>query len=249
MSATHFRHVHGPVPSRRLGRSLGVDVVPFKVCTFDCIYCQLGSTTTKTMARKEYARIDEALSEVREALHNSALFDYVTVSGSGEPTLYAHIDELIRGLKEQSTVPVAVLTNGSLLWDRSVRRAVAKADVVIPSLDASDEKMFRQVNRPHSELSLAVVVDGLKRFRSDFRGQLWLGVFLVRYYTDTPADVEKIARLARRVSPDRIQLNTATRPPAERCAQPVPMERLKNLCSLFEPRADVIMSASFPEGV
>jgi len=164
--------IFGPVPSRRLGRSLGVDLVLLKTCTYDCIYCQRGRTTCKTMERKEWVPLDGVLEKLKDKLPTKP--DYIILSGSGEPTLYSRIDELIDRIKAMTDVPVTVLTNGSLLWHEDVRRQLMNADLVIPSLDAGDEAMFRLVNRPHEEISFEQMFSGLIDFRRDFRGEYWL---------------------------------------------------------------------------
>ncbi len=233
------RHVFGPVPSRRLGRSLGVDLVPFKTCTYDCIYCQLGRTTRKTRWRREWVPVDEILEEVRTRLL-SGHPDYVTLSGSGEPTLHARLDEIVAGLKRLTDIPVAVLTNGSLLSDAAVRDALAEADLVIPSLDAGENALFRCVNRPCEGITWEGLVEGLAAFRRGYRGRVWLEVFLLGSVTAVPAEVEKIARLARQIGPDRVQLNTVVRPPAERFAEPVPRDQMERLAALFDGGAEVI---------
>ena len=152
-------HVFGPVPSRRLGRSLGVDLVPFKTCTYDCVYCQLGRTTNKTMERREWVPLDEVLAELKAKLHCRP--DYITLSGSGEPTLYSRMGELIERVQSMTDTPVAVLTNGSLLWQSEVRAQVMAADLVIPSLDAGNAPMFSAVNRPHETIAFERMIDGL----------------------------------------------------------------------------------------
>jgi len=231
-------HVFGPVPSRRLGRSLGIDLVPFKTCSYDCIYCQLGRTTNKTVERREWVELGTILDELREKL--SSRPDYVTLSGSGEPVLYSRVGELIEGMHSMTRVPVAVLTNGSLLWQEDVQEQLLSADLVIPSLDAGDPETFEAVNRPHSAISFEKMVDGLAAFRSRYGGAYWLEVFLLGGVTDAAAAVEKIAGCVRRISPDKVQLNTVTRPPAEKHARPVGRERLEEICRLFRPRAEVI---------
>jgi wyosine [tRNA(Phe)-imidazoG37] synthetase (radical SAM superfamily) len=242
------RHVYGPVPSRRLGRSLGVDLVPPKTCTYDCIYCQLGRTIRKTCWRREWVPVEEVLEEVKSRL--STRPDYIALSGSGEPTLHARLDEIISGIKRLSPVPVAVLTNGSLLNDPSVRDALAEADLVIPSLDAGESVLFRCVNRPCDGITLEGLVEGLETFRRGYGGLVWLEVFLLGGITAIPAEVEKIARLARRIHPHRVQLNAIVRPPAERFAGPVPREQLERLAALFDGNAEVIAdpSPAPPEG-
>lgn len=232
------RWVFGPVPSRRLGRSLGVDLVPFKTCTYDCIYCQLGRTTCKTMDRKEWAPLDDVVRELKMRLASCP--DYITLSGSGEPTLYSRIDELICSIKAMTDIPVAILTNGSLLWQREVREQLMKADVVIPSLDAGDDVRFRAINRPHPQISFEQMVCGLIEFRKEFRGQYWLEVLLLKGYSAIQAEVEKLAGLVQRIHPDKVQLNTVDRPPAEEFALAVSEGRIQELARLFNPPAEVI---------
>jgi len=234
-----FKHVFGPVPSRRLGRSLGVDLVPFKTCTYDCIYCQLGRTTCKTIERKEWVPLADVVRELKMRQAGSRP-DYITLSGSGEPTLYSRIDELIDAIKTMTEIPVAVLTNGSLLWQPEVRAQLMKADVVIPSLDAGNEVRFRAINRPHPTISFEQMVNGLMEFRREYRGQYWLEVFLLEGYTAIQAEVEKLARLVERILPDKVQLNTVDRPPTEEFALAVPTGRIQELALLFDPPAQVI---------
>jgi len=233
-----MNYVFGPVPSRRLGRSLGVDVVPFKTCTYDCVYCQLGRTTCKTVERKEWVPLEGVLDEVTSKLAKRP--DYITLSGSGEPTLFSRLGDLIDGIKRMTNVPVALLTNGSLLWQPEVREAIRAVDLLIPSLDAGDEAIFQQVNRPHQAISFDRFIDGLVASREACRGQYWLEVFLLAGYTATEAEVKKLAQYAGLIKPDRIQINTVTRPPAESFAAGVSRERLPELARLFDPPAEVV---------
>jgi wyosine [tRNA(Phe)-imidazoG37] synthetase (radical SAM superfamily) len=182
-----MNHVFGPVPSRRLGRSLGVDLVPFKTCSYDCIYCQLGHTTNKITQRARWVNWDTVLEELRKKLSSQP--DYITLSGSGEPTLHAGLDELIEAIKAITRVPVAVLTNGSLLWQTDLRRELQGADLVIPSLDAGDDMRFRYINRPHESIIFQRMIDGLVAFGEEFRGQYWMEVFLLAGYTGIDAEV------------------------------------------------------------
>jgi wyosine [tRNA(Phe)-imidazoG37] synthetase (radical SAM superfamily) len=231
-------HVFGPVPSRRIGRSLGVDLVPFKTCTYDCIYCQLGATTNLTTERREWVSMDDILGELKNKL--ACRPDYITLSGSGEPTLYSRLGELIGQIRAMSGVPVAVLTNGSLLWRNDVRKEVALADLVLPSLDADTDANFQHINRPHPDLDFEQMVEGLIALRREFTGQYWLEVFLLGGYTAIEANVKRLAALAARIGPDRVQLNTVARPPTEDFAMAVPMERLKKFAGFFSPSAEVI---------
>jgi len=230
-------YIFGPVPSRRLGRSLGVDLVPFKTCTYDCIYCQLGRTTRKTTDRKEWIPLKDILRQLRDKLPTKP--DYITLSGSGEPTLYSRIGELIAEIKTLTEVPVAVLTNGSLFRDPEVRSALLEADLVAPSLDAGSETLFRYVNRPHEDISFDKLVEGLLRFRYEYSGRYWLEVFLLGATTPMN-EINKLVEITRRINPDRVQLNTVTRPPAEEFATPIPNEMMPHFAELFGDSAEVI---------
>lgn len=234
------RYVFGPVPSRRLGRSLGVDPVPYKTCTYDCLYCQLGPTPQTTMERKEYAPAEDILAEVALKLEAGVETDVITLSGSGEPTLHSELDFLLWGLKKMEAAPVVVLTNGSLLWRAEVREALFAADVVVPSLDAGDAAMFGRINRPHADISFERMVEGLIRFSHEYAGQVRLEVFLLAGLTDTEAEASKIAEIARRIRPDRVELNTVARPPAYAEALRVPRARMLELARLFYGEVEVI---------
>ena len=231
-------YVFGPVPSRRLGRSLGVDLVPFKTCTYDCIYCQLGCTTCKTMERREWAPLDEVVADLKDKLATRP--NYITLSGSGEPTLFSRLDELIDRIKSMTDVPIAVLTNGSLLWQEEVRRQLLRADLVVPSLDAGDEATFRAVNRPAADIAFEQMLGGLIDFRREFEGAYWLEVFLLANHTETDEQLAELVGCVARIGPDRVQLNTVTRPPAEDSAVGVSAKRMEEAAALFRPPAEVI---------
>ena len=248
MSRSDERYVYGPVASRRLGRSLGIDLVPFKTCSFDCVYCQLGRTTRKTLERREYVPAERIFADLEKKLSRVSEFDHVGIAGSGEPTLHSGLGEIIRGIKQRTDKPVAVLTNGSLLGDRRVQDDLRDADVVMPSLDAGDARLFGYVNRPHPELDFERVVDGLIEFRARFLKPVWLEVFLLSGVTGLREEVEKIAALCRRIRPDRIQLNTVARPPAEDYAFPVSAELLTTFAALFDPPGEVIVEAETVAG-
>lgn len=230
-------HVYGPVPSRRLGRSLGVDLAPYKTCSFDCIYCQLGRTTCRTVEMREWFPLDEVVAQVKERLNSRP--DYITLAGSGEPTLYSRIGELIDRIRSLTVIPPAVLTNGSLLWNRDTRKQLLDANLVIPSLDAGDENRFRDVNRPHPEISFQQMLEGLIDFRDEYRGEYRLEVMILGGCAAVN-DAIKISRCAGKIKPDRIQLNTATRPPAEDYVTAVDRSHLYEIAGLFDPRAEVI---------
>lgn len=244
MTERTFRHVYGPVPSRRLGRSLGVDLVPFKVCTYDCIYCQLGQTTNKTIERKQYVPTGEVMDELERKLAAGDLPDYISLAGSGEPTLHSGIGEIVRGIKGMTEIPVAVITNGSLLWMDEVQDALLAADLVIPSLDAGDEKLFRHVNRPHPGIEFDRMVEGIASFTRRFSGEVWLEVFLLGGVTGISSEVEKIAALVERIAPARVQLNTVARPTTEDFAMAVSRGRLKLLAKVIPGRVEIISGSA-----
>jgi len=243
-------HLFGPVPSRRLGRSLGIDVLPFKTCSYDCVFCQLGRTTRKTLERKEYVPTETVIEEFSEWLQSGGQADYITLSGSGEPTLHSRFGDIIRHVRSTCAIPVVLLTNGSLLSDPAVREGASHADIVKVSLSAANPSLFAHVNRPHAGLSFEEMIEGQRRFREEFKGELWVEVFIVWGINSASKDVTEIARLAKTLRPDRIQLNTAVRPPAEDYVQALPRERLEELTTLFDPPAEVIAefsSTSSPE--
>ena len=209
-------HLFGPVPSRRLGRSLGLDITPYKTCTFDCVYCQLGRTTNKTVQRQEYIAKDSILCELRDFLSEGAEdVDYITFAGSGEPTLHSGIGEMIDAIKTMTDIPVVVITNGSLLFREDVRCDLSNADVVLPSLDAATISAFRAVNQPHESLSVDRIIEGLRMFREVFRGEFRLEIMFVRGVNDGTDEITALSDAISVIDPDRVQLNTVVRPPRE----------------------------------
>jgi wyosine [tRNA(Phe)-imidazoG37] synthetase (radical SAM superfamily) len=240
MTDKAFKYIYGPVDSRRLGSSLGVDVVPFKICTYDCTYCQLGRTTDKTIELNEFVPLDDVVAEIERKLKLPQKYNYISISGSGEPTLYSRIGELINRIKDLTRLPVAVLTNGSLLFRKDVQDDLMGADLVLPSLDAGNRRTFKLVNRPHWELDFDTIVEGIMRFTECFPGVVWLEVLLLEGTTGTELEVEKIADLAELIGPDLVQLNTATRPTCEINARPVSEKRLQEFAKFFKISTEVI---------
>ncbi len=234
------RHVYGPVASRRLGFSLGVDVIPFKTCTLDCVYCQLGSTGRTTVRRGRWFPPKEILAQIKEAVDSGERIDVITFSGSGEPTLCRDLGCLIRDIKKMTRIPVAVLTNATLLTRKDVRRDLLAADIVVPSLDAVASPVFRRVNRPSPALDNRRIIDGLVRFRDEFKGELRLEIMLVKGVNDSPAALKALQAAVARIRPDRIELNTVVRPPAERGAAPLGPASLDRIKALFGPKATVV---------
>jgi wyosine [tRNA(Phe)-imidazoG37] synthetase (radical SAM superfamily) len=239
-----YRHLFGPVLSRRLGTSLGVDIVPVKTCSYDCVFCEVGKTVGKTVVRRNYAPVAGVIREVRSWLKAGGTAQWITVAGSGEPTLHSGLGALIGKLRRATGMRVALLSNGSLFSDGAVRRDAAKADLVKVSLSAWDDESLRAVNRPDRSLRLARIVDGLKRFRDMFHGVLWVEVILVRGVNDGAANVRRIAEIVRGIRPDQVHLNTVVRPPAYRAARPVPGRLMRRLATLFTPVAEVVEASS-----
>jgi wyosine [tRNA(Phe)-imidazoG37] synthetase (radical SAM superfamily) len=234
------KYLYGPVPSRRLGRSLGVDIIPFKTCTLDCVYCQLGKTTSKTVKRAEYVPVEDVLAELKTRLDASLQADYITLGGSGEPTLHTGIARLIKGIKTITSIPVALLTNGTLFYIPQVRADCAGADVILPSLDAGDKQTFDKVNRPVAEITFVRLVDGLRALREEYKGQIWLEVFCIEgFNTDNP-QIAHIAEAIKRIRPDKVHLNTAVRPTAEKGIEKIPPEELVKIARQFGPNCEVI---------
>jgi wyosine [tRNA(Phe)-imidazoG37] synthetase (radical SAM superfamily) len=189
-----YHYLFGPVPSRRLGISLGIDLVPMKTCSLNCIYCECGKTTNLTLERREYVPLAEVKAEFLHYLSNHPKPDYITFSGSGEPTLNSLIGEAIRFIRSHETeIPVAVLTNGTLLFDPQVREELKPASMVMPSLDAATDKVFIKINRPHPELTVDRMIDGLIQFRKEFQGLIWLEIFKMSRLENIQVQVGSIA--------------------------------------------------------
>ena len=248
-----MNYIFGPVPSRRLGISLGIDIIPYKKCPFDCIYCQLGRTTNKTLERREYVPLNAVVSELRRfaesiqpveltAPRESACMpDYITLSGSGEPTLNSCMGELIKtikGINVLSDTPVAVLTNSSLISDAEVRAELCNADLVIPSLDAATQEVFEKINRPYNGLAIRDIIRGLQKFRKEFDGKIWLEIMLVGGFNDNEGELMELSGAIQQIMPDRIQLNTVIRPPVEEYAKALSVERCNEIAGILN--AEVI---------
>ena len=236
-----YQYLYGPVPSRRLGRSLGIDLVPHKICTYDCIYCQIGKTTKKALLRKEYIPKEEVLKEVKAFLSGGdSPIDHFSLSGSGEPTLHSQIRLIIEGIKEMSSIPIAVITNGSLLYKEKVRKDLLRADIVLPSLDAVSSEVFMRINRPHRSISVEKVIGGMVEFRKVYKGQVWLEVLFCKGVNDTPEELQKMKEPIDRIQPDRIHLNTVVRPPSEQWAVPLGQREMEGIRAFFGEKASII---------
>ena len=240
-----MKYVFGPVPSRRLSQSLGIDPIPLKTCNWNCIYCQLGRTRPLTNKRREYFPVEEVLLEVKHALasREKGGIDWVTFVGSGETTLHNRLGEMISLVKRMTTLPLAVITNGSLLYLPEVRTSLLGADAVLPTLDADNATLYRRINRPHPDVTFERLVDGLTAFRAEYSGKLWVEVMLVYGLNDSWQALEGIAKILRKVEPEAIHVNLPTRPPAEPWVQPADEDGLMRALSILGDVAEVVHPA------
>lgn len=230
-----MKAVFGPVPSRRLGQSLGIDPIPFKTCNWSCIYCQLGRTSEFTTERREFYPADEIVAGVRAAVvaHEPGEMDWITFVGSGEPTLHAGLGRMIRDVQAFTQIPVAVITNGSLLCREDVRQELTAADAVLPSLDAGSAHLFRRINRPARQLTFEEHVSGLVTFRQAYKGRLWVETMLLKDLNDTDEALADLATVLRRIEPDQVHITLPTRPPGEPWVQPADDEGLLRASALL----------------
>jgi wyosine [tRNA(Phe)-imidazoG37] synthetase (radical SAM superfamily) len=241
-----MKYVFGPVPSRRLGKSLGIDPVPLKTCNWNCVYCQLGRTRPLTNLRREYTPRLDILAEVERTLAAlpSAEIDWMTFVGSGEPTLHSSLGWLVREVKSLSRLPTAVITNGALLYLPDIRSQLSAADAVLPSLDAGNPRLFRKINRPWPKLTFDHLLNGLVAFRKEYSGKLWLEVMLVQGLNDTEEALQGIAAAIDLIRPDRVHINVPVRPPAEGWVQPADESGLRRARAILGARAVVLQPAS-----
>lgn len=230
-----YKHLFGPVPSRRLGMSLGVDLIPHKICSLNCIYCECGATTKLTTERKEYVPVEEVFGELTHFFDQNPDPDYITFSGAGEPVLHAGIGKVIRFIKKlRPAVPVAILTNGTLFNDPLVRNELKEADLVMPSLDAATEQAFRKINRPPGATTVENYVSGLIDFGKEFPGQIWLEILILPGYNDDPENLAALRNVLKQIRTDKIQLNTLDRPGAVKGLKPASWEFLEKIIAQWD---------------
>lgn len=210
-----YKYIYGPVPSRRMGISIGISPIPKKYCNYSCVYCQLGRTTDMTNTRRPYFLVSDIIEEFKTYLKEGVDFDIVTIVGEGEPTLYLNLGELILEIKKLTSKPIAVITNGSLLSDAQVRNDLKNADIVLPSLDAPNKEIFKEINRPFGEIVFKDVIDGLRKFSNDYKGELWIEIMIVKDINDSTETFMEFKKLLDTIDYDRLYINAPIRPPAE----------------------------------
>jgi len=237
-----YRHIFGPVPSRRLGMSLGVDLVPHKVCSLDCVYCECGPTKKLTLERKEYILYDKVTTELQEFLKNNPDPDYITFSGSGEPTLNSRLGDVLDFVKSiKPNIPVAVLTNGTLLWMPEVRKEILKADLVLPSFDAMAIDEFIKINKPAKDLDLNKYLQGLIDFRKEFKGKIWLEILIIPDYNDSEENITTLKDAIIKIGAEKVQLNTLDRPGSVNDLRVATNAELKHITKVWNlPNVEII---------
>jgi wyosine [tRNA(Phe)-imidazoG37] synthetase (radical SAM superfamily) len=240
-----YKYLFGPVPSRRLGLSLGVDLVPHKTCSLNCIYCECGETTNLTVERQEYVPVDGVLEELEDYFQIHPDPDYITFSGSGEPCLNSRIGEVIEFIRKRKPhVSIAVLTNGTLLGQEEVIKALLSADLVMPSLDAASVSVFQTLNRPHASIDIEGYIEGLAAFQVEFRGKFALEIFILPGYNNTAEELATLKAALKRINPDMIQLNTLDRPGVVSNIPSATLRELEEIADFFKPfPVEIIVAA------
>jgi wyosine [tRNA(Phe)-imidazoG37] synthetase (radical SAM superfamily) len=237
-------YIYGPINSRRLGLSLGINLTPYKTCSFDCVYCQAGRTTMRTGERKEYSSAGQVLSALREWLDEhkdtAAKLSYVTIAGTGAPCLNNKLGEIILDIKKMVDLPVAVITNSSMLVSPSVRKELLSADLVVPSLDAARQETFEKIDRPVPGTRITDIINALEEFRKEYPGKIWLEIMLVRGLNDSPEDIAGLKQAVERIKPDKIQVNSPVRKPAEEGVVPLDKQRIEEIMRVLGPSAETV---------
>jgi wyosine [tRNA(Phe)-imidazoG37] synthetase (radical SAM superfamily) len=240
-----YKYLFGPVPSRRLGMSLGIDLVPRKVCSLDCVYCEVGKTTKLTLEQDEYIIYNKVIEELHHYFENNPDPDYFTFSGSGEPTLNSRIGDVLEFLKtKKPNIPVAVLTNGTLFSNPQIRESLMKANLVLPSLDAVTEEAFNKINRPAKGLTAKSCIEGLIEFSKEFKGKIWLEIFILPDYNNSEKDLLELKKAVKLINPNLVQLNTLDRPGTVDGLRAASLEELEHVIEVLDfPNTKIIASA------
>ena len=240
-----MKYIYGPVNSRRIGRSLGVSLTPLKICSFDCVYCQLGrACNSTTVERREYIKIEEVIEELKSWFANNPeeakQLNFITISGMGEPTLHSRLGEFIAQAKKVTNTPIALITNSSLLTDASVRKEILAVDLIAPSLDAATDAAFQRVDRPHQGIKLEGIIEGLFSLKKEFRGKIWLEVMLVKGVNDDLRHIKRLKEAVDKIDPDKIQLNSPVRSPSKAMARSVGKNKLAKIKGILGAKCEII---------
>ena len=246
---SELKYVFGPVPSRRMGRSLGISPIPKKTCNYSCVYCQLGRTNKMTNKREEYFLLEDILSEF-DSHHDEDSYDVITIVGEGEPTLYSRLGELIVEIKKRSKKPVAVITNGALLYDKNVRSELMNADIVLPSLDSYNEEMFKRIDRPYGRIKFDEVWEGLVDFTNEYKGQIYMEIMLMNGVNDDEKSLLELKKLLGQIKYDRLYINTPVRPPAEEYIEESSKESIQKAVEILKGVSiDILSSVGFSSDI
>ena len=235
-------HIFGPVPSRRLGLSLGIDLIPRKTCSYDCIYCQVGKTTDRIMEPSSFVYVSEVIEELKGVLLKTPP-DVITLAGSGEPTLNNDIGEVISEIKKITSIPVTLLTNGSLLWNKQIREKITGVDILIPTLSSIYEETYNKIHRPHPDLKLDKILNGLKEMRKEYSGKYFLEVILLAGLNDTEKEISGLLKIINEIQPDKVHLNTVVRPPSESTAISLSNKRLEEIKNFLGNNIEIIAAS------
>ncbi len=250
-SKNTYKHLFGPVPSRRLGMSLGIDLIPKKVCSLNCVYCEVGKTTKLTLDRMEYVKYDRVIEELKRFMSNSPKIDYFTFSGSGEPALNSRIGDVMLFIKKNYPgIKTAVLTNGTLFFDKKLRTELLQADVILPSFDAASQEVFEKIDRPNPNLTIETYIQGLTDLRKEYKGEIWLEIFLLKGYNDSLDELELLKKAILKIKPNRVQLNTLDRPGTVADLIPLSKSELQKIVATWNlPNVEIIASAPERESI
>ncbi|MDA3862739.1 MAG: radical SAM protein [Deltaproteobacteria bacterium] len=229
------KYLFGPVLSRRLGISLGIDLIPYKTCSLNCVYCECGITDNLTIELKEYVPVDVVIEELKIKLSDKPKLDYITFAGSGEPTLNSGLGKVVDFIKNNyPQYKTALLTNGTLFYLDSVLEQIKNIDLLIPSLDAGSEEVFQKLNRPAGQLDFEKIITGAKKIRDYFKGEMWLEVFLVPGLNDSRKELEAMSAIAKIMKPSHVQINSLDRPPAESWVEAANAVQLEDVAQYFD---------------
>jgi len=239
-----MKFIYGPVKSRRLGVSLGVSLTPYKTCSFNCVYCQLGKTTINTLERQEFFKAEVIISELKNFLSGMDLktnpINYITLSGSGEPTLYSKIADIIQGIKKITNIPICVITNSSLLFREEVRKDLLSADVIMPTLNAATRETFAKICRAHADINLENIINGLIALRKEYKGKIFLEVMLVKNMNDRKKEIDKLKEVIALINPDKIYLTLPEREPCEAWVRSPDAKTLAKIKDILGPKCEIV---------